>query len=401
MRAGSGHPGPVPAPELRLLVLAPTRRATTETFVRANLRQLPFTLTAYFGDERPLRQPLRLAYGLAILLSKVLTRLRLLRLATLPGSLVAWGLVRRHRPDVLMVEFGFHAVRVMEVAAWTSVPLIVHFRGSDASAEGRIGLLRQRYQRLMRLVSGVIVKSKPMRRVLLGLGAPPQRLLVSPSGADAALFQGSDPASAPPLFLTVGRFVAKKGPLETIRAFAAMRQRLEETLASRTTLVMVGEGPLLSEARQLIHSLALEQAVSLVGAARQADVAAWLQQARAFVLHSRVAPDGDSEGSPVAVMEAQLSGLPVVATRHGGIPEVVREGETGFLVEEGDTEAMADAMALLAADPTLAARMGRAGRERMLAGFTVEHHVAQVAALLRSVASSPASPRVSPPDTAR
>jgi glycosyltransferase involved in cell wall biosynthesis len=386
---------------LRVLVLAPSRRAITETFVRANLERLPFATIAYFGDERPLDHPLRLSYGLAILLSKALTRLRLLRLASVPGSLVAWMLLCHHKPDVLMVEFGFHAVRVMEVAAWTPVPMVVHFRGSDASAEGRIGLLHQRYQRLMRVVSGVIVKSQPMRRVLLGLGAPAQRLLVSPSGADAAQFQGSDPATAPPLFLTVGRFVAKKGPLETIRAFAAMRQRLEEPLASRTTLVMVGEGPLLSQARQLICSLALEQAVSLVGAARQADVAAWLQQARAFVLHSRVAPDGDSEGSPVAVMEAQLSGLPVVATRHGGIPEVVREGETGFLVEEGDTNAMADAMALLAADPTLAARMGRAGRERMLAGFTVEHHVAQVAALLRSVVSSPPSPRVSPPEVAQ
>lgn len=385
MKAGQGSPDGGSRGDLRVLVLAPTRRATTETFVRANLLRLPFTLNAYFGDERPLQQPLRLAYGLAILLSKVLTRLGLLRLSTLPGSLVALALVRRHRPDVVMVEFGFHAVRVMEVAAWTPVPLVVHFRGSDAYAEDRIGLLQHRYRRLMQLVAGVIVKSQPMQRVLLSMGAPDQRLLVSPSGADAALFQGSEPATAPALFVTVGRFVAKKGPLETIQAFATMRLRLEEPLASRTSLVMVGEGPLLSEARRLIRSLALEQAVSLVGAAQQADVALWLRQARAFVLHSRVAPDGDSEGSPVAVMEAQLSGLPVVATRHGGIPEVVREGETGLLVEEGDTSAMADAMALLAAEPLLAAKMGRAGRERMLEGFTVEHHVAQVAALIRSV----------------
>lgn len=113
---------------LTLLVFAPSRRAATETFVRANLEGLPFRTIAYFGDEWPPMQPDRCAYGLAIVLSKVLTRLGLLRLATLPGSLVAWCLVQWHRPDVLMAEFGFHAVRVMEVAPWTGVPLVVHFR---------------------------------------------------------------------------------------------------------------------------------------------------------------------------------------------------------------------------------------------------------------------------------
>ncbi len=127
---------------MRLLVFAPTRRAPTETFVRANLHGLPFEITAYFGDERPLSDPCRLAYGLAIFASKALTRLGLLRLATLPGSLVAWCLIRRHQPDVLMVEFGFEAVRVMEACAWSGVPMVVHFRGSDASAQGRLGLLR-------------------------------------------------------------------------------------------------------------------------------------------------------------------------------------------------------------------------------------------------------------------
>ena len=372
---------------LTLLVFAPTRRAATETFVRANLEGLPFRTIAYFGDERPLAAPDRLAYGLAILASKVLTQLRLLRLASLPGSLVAWWLIRRHRPDVLLAEFGFHAVRVMEAAAWSGVPLVVHFRGSDASARGRLDLLAGRYRRLMALVAGVIVKSEPMRRTLLALGAPAQRLLVSPSGADAQLFFGADPASAPPCFLAVGRFVAKKGPLQTLQAFARMRELLPREEREAARLVMVGDGPLLEPARERVRQLGLEAVVQLPGLADRTRVVALMRVARAFVQHSCVAPDGDSEGSPVAVMEAQLCGLPVVATHHAGIPEVVQDGVSGLLVAEGDVEGMAQAMARLALDPQLAARQGLAGKQRVAARFTVEHHLRAVSALIQAVAA--------------
>jgi glycosyltransferase involved in cell wall biosynthesis len=377
-----------------LLVFAPSRRAQTETFVRANLERLPFHVDAYFGDELPLADPWRFSYGLTIVVSKLLTRLRLLNLATLLPSLMAWLLVLRHQPDVLMVEFGFHAVRVMEVAAWCRVPMVVHFRGSDASAEAYLGVLRKRYRRLLRLVAAVIVKSMPMRTTLMELGAAPESILVSPSGADERLFHGSRPAAVAACFVAVGRFVAKKGPLETLEAFAAMQQRLPEDLARQTSLIMVGEGPLLTEVRQRVQMLGLQKCVQLPGVLDRQGVAALLRQARAFVQHSRVAPNGDSEGSPVAVMEAQLSGLPVVATHHAGIPEVVLDGVTGFLVEEGDVPAMAEAMARLVLDPSLAAVLGAAARKRMVEGFTVAHHLAAVTALLESALSVGASERL-------
>jgi glycosyltransferase involved in cell wall biosynthesis len=225
-----------------------------------------------------------------------------------------------------------------------------------------------------------------MRRVLLDLGAPADRLLVSPSGADERLFHGADPAAAPPSFVAVGRFVAKKGPLHTIRAFARMMGELPDPLRRQARLVMVGEGPLLGEAQRLVDALGLADAVTLAGAASHQDVAQLLRQARAFLQHSLVAPDGDSEGSPVALMEAQLSGLPVVATLHGGIPEVVVEGVTGFLVEEGDIEGMARAIGPLAMDAALAGRLGAAARRRATSLFTVRHHLEQVAGLLERVA---------------
>ena len=367
-----------------LLVLAPSRRAVSETFVRANLQGLPFNVTAFFGDERPLKRPWRLAYGIAILLSKACTRLRWLRLASWPASVVTFGLIRSYRPQAVMVEFGFEAVRVMEACAWTGVPLVVHFRGSDASARDRLGLLNRRYRRLMRIAAGVIVKSQPMAQTLLALGARPDRLLISPSGANPALFKGSAPATAPPVFLAVGRFVEKKGPLHTIQAFSCLNVAALP-MEQRPQLWMVGEGPLLAKAKTLVQSLALQERVHLLGLRTQEEVAALMREVRGFVQHSLVASDGDCEGSPVAVMEAQLSGLPVVATRHAGIPEVVLDGESGYLVDEGDVAAMAAAIARLIKDPALAARLGDCGRRRVQEGFTIDHHLDELSKLLLKV----------------
>jgi glycosyltransferase involved in cell wall biosynthesis len=111
-----------------------------------------------------------------------------------------------------------------------------------------------------------------------------------------------------------------------------------------------------------------------------------MQRARAFVQHSVTAPDGDSEGTPVAIIEAQMSGLPVVSTRHAGIPDVVIDGETGFLVNEGDVAGMGRMMARLASQPALAARLGESARRRALAGYTLSRHLEQLAGILSAVA---------------
>jgi glycosyltransferase involved in cell wall biosynthesis len=370
---------------MKLLVFAPSRRAPSETFIRANLRRFPCETVVYCGDERPWRgPPLRLAYGLAILASKALYRIGWQRLGTWLPSRIAIHVCRREHPDVVLAEFGFHAVRIMELVPATGLPLIVHFRGADASSDRYLGRLWNRYRRLLQLVSAVVVKSRPMQRTLLDLAADratPLPLLVSPSGADAELFQGAEPGRAPPRFLAVGRFVAKKGPLLTLEAFAwAARSR------PQLELVMVGSGPLLPRARQLALELGVAGQVTFAGTESTAAIAGRMRACRGFLQHSLTGPDGDQEGSPVAVMEAQLSGLPVVATRHAGIPEVVLHGETGLLVAEGDVAAMAEAIGQLADSPTLADRLGAAGRQRCGSRFTVDHHLQDLMGLIDQVA---------------
>jgi colanic acid/amylovoran biosynthesis glycosyltransferase len=100
------------------------------------------------------------------------------------------------------------------------------------------------------------------------------------------------------------------------------------------------------------------------------------------VQHSVVASDGNSEGMPNSILEASASGLPVVATRHAGIPEVVLDGETGFLVEERDVEGMARQMARLVMEPALAEELGRAGRKRMQESFSIDSRIARLWAIV-------------------
>lgn len=368
---------------LRLLVFAPSRRRASETFIRANLQGLPCQLVVFCGDEWPPGLPsLRHAYAIAIFISKILFRLRLYRVGTWLPSRVAISICRAMRPDAVLVEFGFHAVRVMDLVPATGLPLFVHFRGADASAHRYLHRLSERYRRLLQLCAGVIVKSQPMAERLLALAGQRQAslpMLVSPSGADASLFHSAQPGECPACLISVGRFVAKKGPLLTLRAFARAASSRPDL-----RLVMVGDGPLLSMAIQTASKLGIASMVSFPGVEPPQRIAQRLRQCRAFVQHSLTAADGDQEGAPVAVIEAQLSGLPVVATRHAGIPEVVLDGQTGFLVAEGDVAAMADAIGRLADEPALAARLGAAGRERMLERFTVAHHLDALMGFIQS-----------------
>jgi len=137
----------------------------------------------------------------------------------------------------------------------------------------------------------------------------------------------------------------------------------------------------------MVGALGMEGAVALQGTRPHADVAAAMRGARAFVQHSVRAGDGDCEGSPVAVAEAGAAGLPAVATRHAGIPETVLDGVTGLLVEERDVDGMADRMIELARDPALAARLGRAARERICSEFSMGKRIGRLAAILEDAAT--------------
>jgi glycosyltransferase involved in cell wall biosynthesis len=209
-----------------------------------------------------------------------------------------------------------------------------------------------------------------MREALIELGASPEQLHKNPCGVDVDLFQPCDPASNPPRFVAVGRFVEKKAPHLTLTAFREVVREEPEA-----QLVMIGEGELLAACKQLARALKLEEVVTFTGAVPHEKVVEYMQGARAFVQHSVHPPSGDSEGTSISVLEGAASGLPVVATRHGGIKDSVIDGETGFLIDEYDVSAMAERMRALCADGENASVMGMKGRARMEEMYRMEKSI--------------------------
>jgi glycosyltransferase involved in cell wall biosynthesis len=177
----------------------------------------------------------------------------------------------------------------------------------------------------------------------------------------------------------IGRMTAVKRTDVVLRAFARLREQGVDAV-----LCMVGDGPDRKEVEELAHELGIVQHCLFAG--YQADVGPFFSAFDVFVLPSA------NEGTPVTAIEALASGCPVVATRVGGVPDVVRDGEDGILVDPGDEEGLADALHRLAAVPEIRARMGEAGRDRMLERYAVSRLIDDVDRLYRDLLARKGQP---------
>lgn len=365
----------------RLCVIQPNDGVYSESFIRAHVEKLPATVRALYGgwfperrdDGRPFLPP---PLGLARRnLARLPAALRLpLRLFT---DMALAIYLRRGRFAAVLAEYGPTGAEVAAACRRAGVPLVVHFHGMDAYQRPTLAAFAPGYQRLFAEAAAIVVVSRAMERQLLALGAPPERLHYLPYGVDTSRFTPGDPAAAPPHFLAVGRMIEKKGPHLTLLAFARVA-----AACPGAHLTFVGDGPLLAFCRQQAAALGLAGVVSFAGPRPHSEVAALMRAARAFVQHSITASDGDSEGTPVAILEAAAAGLPVIATRHGGIVDVVVEGETGLLVDEGDVAGMAVHMLALAGSPGLAGQLGRQAAVRAAACYDQRETLARLWAII-------------------
>jgi len=285
--------------------------------------------------------------------------------------------IKKWNVGVLLAEFGPVGVSALAACTQTGTPLVVHFHGFDAYQETVLKLYRRHYQKLFKKAFALISVSHDMTEQLVRLGASREKILYNPYGVEETQFESVKPERNPPIFLAVGRFVSKKSPDITLRAFKGLLN-----ICPDARLVMVGDGPLWVSCKKMADGLGISRRVVFTGKLPHQDVLHWLAQARAFVQHSVTAKSGDAEGTPVAVIEAQMSGLPVVATRHKGIEDLVINLVTGYLVEEGQVQEMTSRMAILALHPLRAALMGAAGRRRALEHYSASSRMTALAALL-------------------
>lgn len=290
---------------------------------------------------------------------------------------------KRYRPDAVLAEYGTTGVQTLEACKHLGIPLIVHFHGFDASQRSTLAENATTYPALFAEAAAIIAVSRVMQTQLVLLGAPPEKVHYNPCGVDCEEFKGADPAKVAPVFLAVGRFVEKKAPHLTLRAFAEVQRA-----APDARLRMIGDGSLLSQCRTLAKELGIDQFVTFFGTQENSFVQGEMRKARCFVQHSMTGPSGDSEGTPVGVLEASASGLPVVSTRHGGIPDVVIDGETGLLVEENDVAGMAERMIRIATSPDLAGMLGQRGRKYIQKNFSSELSLGRLWSIIESAIAS-------------
>ncbi len=232
----------------------------------------------------------------------------------------------------------------------------------------------------------------------LALGATPELLSCETNGVDTDRFRPAPQRSrvlrdalklhdAVPLVGFIGRLSPEKGPEVFVRAAMLLKG-----LHPEARCVLIGEGPMEAGLRQLVKKLRLSGQVHFAGLVR--DMPAVYQDLDAAISSSH------SEAMPLAVMEAMSSGLPVIAARVGGVPEIVVHGQTGWLVGPGDFEDIASRVAGLLADPTARADMGQHARTYALARLGTQASTARVEQLMtRIVATAPAQPLASAPTT--
>jgi len=363
---------------MKLLFVSPGKFETS-TFVKSQAAWLHPSGILY-GGYKPYRYnsasifPFPLRLGIV----RILVKNIMMPLYERLYNKALFRFLKRENFDAILCHFGPQGAQISNVCHRAGVPLVVHFHGYDAFVHQTIAEYSGAYRNMFEKAAYIIAVSEDMRKQLVGLGATVGKVILRPYGVDTTMFIDAQPAINGKVLLFVGRFTAKKDPVSLLKAFHHARQAVPDA-----RLIMIGRGELHQLVLKTIDELNLQDSVEILGWQKPEEIARRMQQARAYVQHSVFAPNGDSEGSPVSIIEAAGSGLPVVSTRHAGIKESVIEGVTGYLVDEGDWQGMGENMIKLLNDAELAGKMGQAGRRHILEHYDIRQQMEKLQEILK------------------
>lgn len=288
--------------------------------------------------------------------------------------------------DIIHAQFGIlgDVVLALRKARFIAGPLITHFRGFDISAHVQ-SKGADAYRDLFRHGEAFLANCEHFRQRAIELGCPPELIRVLGTGISSADFRyvSRDSGENRPIHLvSVGRLVEKKGWEYSIRAAAILiAEGLEIDYA------IVGEGHLRDDLTRIIRECGVSDHVKLLGKREPSEVAELLTASDIFVAASVTAASGDQDAPVNTLKEAMATGLPVVATRHGGIPELVEHGVSGLLVPERDGAAIAGSLRMLINDAAMRLRFGKAGRRRIEEQYDIRKLNADLLRIYQEVAS--------------
>jgi colanic acid/amylovoran biosynthesis glycosyltransferase len=251
-------------------------------------------------------------------------------------------LLRRRPADLMHIYFGHTGVHLLPFIEEWGGPCVVSFHGMDVQPRPGQREYDEQMRALLRRVPLVLVRSQSLAAALEQWGCPREKLRINRTGIpldDFPFVQRPLPADGAWRLVQACRLIEKKGLKTALRAFAKFRAK-----NPKARLAIAGDGPMRAELAELAGALGVGDAVELRGFLAQRELAAIYAQSHVFVHPSEMPPDRNQEGVPNSMLEAMATGLPVLATRHGGIPEAVTHERTGLLVAEKDEAALARAM---------------------------------------------------------
>ena len=302
------------------------------------------------------------------------TSLRVMREA---GQIAAEG-----RLDVLLCQHGHRgrlAARLCPTRCFRC-PFVTVFHGGDITTTRR----KDKYAQLFARGDLMLANSAFTAARLEANGCPAAKITTLPMGVDLSRFTHlprERDIEGPLRLVSVARLVEVKGIEHAVRAVAALRPELRD----RTTYTILGGGPLEPSLRTLAESLGVGDRVVFLGRQTHERVRQEVYRADVMVMPSIVTARGEQEALGVAAMEALATGIPVIATRTGGLPEVVPDGTAGLLVPPEDAGALAEAVQRLADDETLRARLGEQGRAHVETTYNLDTLNARLEQVLRSL----------------
>lgn len=276
---------------------------------------------------------------------------------------------------LIHAHFGHNGINAIPYSRRFNLPLIVSMHGRDiALLIGRNKFppawmhytLRKRD--LFENATLFLAASEELKWLLAEAGCPENKIAVHRLGIDLTLFRPSDSPEEVPSVLMVGRLVKKKGFCYGLKAFHKAL-----CMGSRARLIIIGQGPEKRRLLSLCSSLGITDLVTFCWARPRPFVIDAMARSAVVLTPSVVAPDQDRDSGLMVAKEAQASAVPVIGHYHGGLPEIIDDGYTGYLVNEKDTNVMAERLFFLLKDRELRNKMGYNGRAKMEKEYNIIH----------------------------
>jgi glycosyltransferase involved in cell wall biosynthesis len=293
------------------------------------------------------------------------------------------AVLTRRNAQLLHVYFGHTGVHLLPFMRNWSRPSLVSFHGMDIMLRNEEPGYNHRLRTLLTTLPLVLARSESLASRLVELGCDASKIRINRTGVPMDGFPylvHSPPADGAWCIIQASRFIEKKGLDITLRAFAEFREKYPNA-----KLVLAGEGPLEGQLKDLARTLGVGGSVRFPGFLNQQQLAAAYASAHLFLHPSQTTMAGDQEGVPNSMLEAMASGLPVVATLHGGIPEAVHSGFDGLLVPERDGPALVNGLLEIAEDSTTYETFSRNAAQSVRENFEQGRSIARLERIYREL----------------